>query len=100
MTRSLAKLVLVGVALTGARAQAAEPPPEVEVCPAREARTVFIADATMRRQDGSADRITRSHREQEKQGWQFEDLEIYIENGDLQGFFVTYTRPHPCNDKG
>jgi len=35
----------------------------------------------------------------ESQGWVFKDLEIYIENGDLQGFFITYTRPHPCNNK-
>jgi len=66
-------------------------------CPATQARTVFVPDATMRRHDGSATRLTDAHREAENGGWQFEDLEIYIENGDLQGFFVTYTRPHPCN---
>jgi hypothetical protein len=66
-------------------------------CPATQAWTVFIADATMRRHDGSAKRLSEAHRDAEKAGWEFKDLEVYVENGDLQGFFVTYTRPHPCN---
>lgn len=71
--------------------------PGPERCPATQASTVFVADATMRRHDGSAKRISEAHRNAEKQGWDFKDLEVYTENGDLQGFFVTYTRPHPCN---
>lgn len=98
MTRTSTTLLALGIALAAAPAGAADPEPAVERCPATEAWTVFIADATLRRQDGSAGRITESHRKAEQQGWQFEDLEIYIENGDLQGFFVTYTRPHPCTE--
>ncbi len=73
--------------------------PTAPNCPATEAWTVFVSDATMRRHDGSASRITESHRKAEQLGWAFKDLEVYIENGDLQGFFITYTRPHPCNLK-
>ena len=69
-------------------------------CPPTEATTVFVADATMRRHDGSANRLTEAHRDAEQQGLQFRDLAVYTENGDLQGFFVTYTRPHPCNAGG
>ena len=38
------------------------------------------------RTDGSAERLTEEHRNAEKQGWEFEDLEIYIEDGDLVDF--------------
>ena len=27
-----------------------------------------------------------------KQGWKFMDLDIYVEDGDMKGFFVTYVR--------
>lgn len=26
------------------------------------------------------------------QGWKFMDLDIYVEDGDMKGFFVTYVR--------
>ena len=97
--RSIAALA-IGLLLSAAHVRAADDPAGPEPCPATEALTVFVTDATMRRHDGSARRITDAHREAEAQGWQFADLAVYVENGDLQGFFVTYTRPHPCNDKG
>jgi len=31
----------------------------------------------------------------EKDGWRFADLEVYTENGDMQGIFVTYVRDLP-----
>lgn len=68
-----------------------------ERCAKLQASTVFVADKTGARQDGSAKRLTESHRNAEKQGWDFDEMQVYIENGDLQGFFVTYTREHPCN---
>lgn len=97
MPKPLATLPILVLALAAPHARAADPVAPAQACPATEALTVFIADATMRRHDGSASRITEAHREAEEQGWQFEDLAVYTENGDLQGFFVTYTRPHPCN---
>jgi len=66
-------------------------------CPEFQASTVFVSDKSGSRQKGSAEKLTEMHRTAEKQGWDFSDLEIYIEDGDLQGFFVTYVRPHPCN---
>jgi len=44
---------------------------------------------------GSARKLSETHRTAQEQGWDFKDLEVYIEDGDLQGFFVTYVRPHP-----
>lgn len=66
-------------------------------CPALQAQTVFVSDKTGSRKRGSAERLSETHQNAEARGWNFEDLEVYIEDGDLEGFFVTYTRPHPCN---
>lgn len=70
-----------------------------KACPRLQASTVFVPDKTGSRQKGSASRLSEQHRLAQDQGWDFADLEVYIEDGDLQGFFVTYTRPHPCNEQ-
>ena len=33
-----------------------------------------------------------SHAEQAARGWKYADMQAWVENGDLEGFFVTYTR--------
>lgn len=66
-------------------------------CAKLQASTVFIPDKAGSRQKGSATKLTESHRNAESQGWNFDEMSVYIEDGDLQGFFVTYTREHPCN---
>jgi len=66
-------------------------------CAKLQASTIFIPDKAGNRQKGSAGKLTESHRNAEKQGWNFDEMSVYIEDGDLQGFFVTYTREHPCN---
>jgi len=71
--------------------------PGPKKCPETQASTVFVADKSGNRQKGSAERLREAHTNAQNQGWDFKDLEIYIEDGDLQGFFVTYIRPHPCN---
>ena len=78
-------------------ADAATPGPEK--CARLQASTVFVSDRWISRKKGSASKLTESHRKAEQQGWNFEELSVYIENSDLQGFWVTYTRPHPCNEK-
>lgn len=96
-------LVLMACALAGP-AMAADKKEHGEaagpaVCPELQASTVFVKDQTGSRTTGSAKRLTETHREVEGKGWSFNDFEPYIEDGDLKGFFVTYTRKHPCNDK-
>jgi hypothetical protein len=71
--------------------------PSPKKCPETQASTVFVADKSGNRQKGSAERLREAHTNAQDQGWDFKDLEVYIEDGDLQGFFVTYVRPHPCN---
>ncbi|MDH5275881.1 MAG: hypothetical protein OEW88_05595 [Gammaproteobacteria bacterium] len=48
-------------------------------------------------QKSMADKATEMHAEMAAQGWRFKDLEVYTENGDMQGLFVTYLRdPAPA----
>jgi hypothetical protein len=61
------------------------------------AKTIFVPDKTGARHDGTAKRLSEAHKNAQEEGWDFADLDVYTENGDLQGFFVTYTRPNPCN---
>jgi len=72
--------------------------PGPKKCPKLQASTVFIPDKTGSRQKGSAKKLSDTHKVAESQGWNFDEMSIYIEDGDLQGFFVTYTREHPCNN--
>jgi hypothetical protein len=65
-------------------------------CPERIASTIFVADKTGSRQGGSAKKISETHRTAQAQGWTFDEMQIYIEDGDLQGFFITYTKVAPC----
>ena len=65
-------------------------------CPQLQASTLFVSD---KGQKGSAEKLTASHKNAESQGWNFDEMSLYTENGDLKGFYVTYTRPHPCNNK-
>jgi len=43
-------------------------------------------------QKSMAKKLNETHVEMNAQGWRFVDLEVYTENGDMQGFFVTYVR--------
>lgn len=57
-----------------------------------ESITVFV-DATFGfRKDHMARQLSSSHADYEARGYHFADMEPYTENGDLVGFFVTYTR--------
>ena len=58
-----------------------------------EAKTIFVDISALSRRKGMAKGLTEKHQEYAQLGWEFADLEIYIENGDLEGFFVTYVRP-------
>ena len=64
-------------------------------CPELQANTVFVKD---KGQKGSAGALTESHQNAESQGWNFDEMSLYTEDGDLKGFYVTYTRSHPCNN--
>lgn len=45
------------------------------------------------RNQGAANALSRAHQAFTTVGYDVVSVEPYIENGDLQGFFVTYQRP-------
>ena len=54
--------------------------------------TVFV-DATLGfRKKHMAKQLTESHAEYAARGYRYVDMAPYNENGDLVGFFVTYTK--------
>ncbi|WP_426689273.1 hypothetical protein [Rhodanobacter ginsengiterrae] len=54
--------------------------------------TVFV-DATFGfRKKHMASQLTKSHADYAARGYRYMDMAPYTENGDLVGFFVTYTK--------
>ena len=51
--------------------------------------TVFVDG---KGQNGFAEKVNKTHAEMAAKGWRFADFELYNEDGDMQGAFVTYTR--------
>ena len=43
-------------------------------------------------QSSMADKINKLHAEMAAKGWSFASLEVYTEDGDMQGLFITYVR--------
>lgn len=89
---SLAALIFLGACLVGgslvatgafARSESGDRPQTV---------TVFV-DATFgMRKNHMARKLTKSEAEYAAKGYHFAQMVAYTENGDLEGFFVTYVR--------
>jgi hypothetical protein len=43
-------------------------------------------------QQGFSEKLNKMHAQMEAKGFKFGDLEIYTEDGDMQGAFITYVR--------
>jgi len=61
-----------------------------------EAITIFQDASRFGRKDRAAEQMTEKHNEMALSGWRFAGMEIYTENGDLEGFYVSYTRAATC----
>lgn len=57
------------------------------------AATVWVDASWGLRNQGAANDLTRAHKAFAARGYKVVSVEPYIENGDLQGFFVTYQKP-------
>lgn len=55
--------------------------------------TIWIDASWGFRNQGSANNLTKSHSAFAAHGYKVQSVQPYIENGDLQGFFVTYQKP-------
>jgi len=62
----------------------------------QEARTEFHDVSGFGRKDTAARNMTKRHTELAAKGWRFVDMEVYTENNDLEGFYVSYVRPTAC----
>jgi hypothetical protein len=58
----------------------------------RIAKTVFLDISVFGRKDRAANRMTKMHQEYAREGWTLQEVTIYTENGDLEGFFITYVK--------
>ena len=79
LAASVATLALVGAGTVAAADQG--PPPTI--------KTVWLNG---KGQSSMATDLNKLHADMAAKGWKFVDLEIYTENGDMQGMFVTYQR--------
>lgn len=55
--------------------------------------TVWVEASWGFRNQGAANSLSRTHQVFATRGYRVHSVEPYIENGDLQGFFVTYQKP-------
>jgi hypothetical protein len=61
-----------------------------------QAITVFQDVSGVGRKDRAAKNMTQRHAAMARDGWRFADMEVYTENGDLEGFYLTYVRDSAC----
>lgn len=61
-----------------------------------ESKTIFRDASRFSRKNNAAENMNKKHDEYTKNGWKFVDMETYIENSDLEGFFLTYSREVAC----
>lgn len=57
------------------------------------AATIWVDASWGFRNQGAANSLSRAHQAFAARGYKVVSVEPYIENGDLQGFFVTYQKP-------
>ena len=81
--------ILIGVGLLvepsalSAASKDVKPQPDVGL-------TIFMDVSLGGRKHRAAEKMTKLHQEHLAKGWKVIDVEPYIENGDLEGFFLTY----------
>ena len=97
--RNLSLAALLGLAALSAPAQAAffEKKPEASAQEAATANlpavTIWVDASWGFRNQGAANNLTKAHSAFAQHGYKVQSVQPYIENGDLQGFFVTYQKP-------
>jgi len=62
-----------------------------------ESKTIFRDASRFSRKNNGAENMSKKHDEYTVNGWRFVDMETYIENSDLEGFFLTYSREVSCS---
>jgi hypothetical protein len=90
-------LALAALSATPAQAALFAKKPEVSAQEAAAANlpavTIWVDASWGFRNQGAANNLTKAHSAFAQQGYKVQSVQPYIENGDLQGFFVTYQKP-------
>ena len=60
--------------------------------PAKEGKTIYVNISGLASRSQHAKKLTKLHKEQAAFGWSVVNVMALVENGDLEGFYVTYTR--------
>ncbi len=82
----------LGVFLATAQSFAGKSKDETASPSGRLGKTVFVDVSAFRRRTHAAKRMTEMHMEYAKKGWTVVNVAVYTEDGDLEGFFVTYVK--------
>ena len=95
--RRLLAVLLLTLAVMPAQAAIFGKSPEKSAAEAAAANlsavTVWIDASWGFRNQGAANNLSKAHQSLTQHGYKVVSVEPYIENGDLQGFFVTYQKP-------
>jgi len=83
-----ATLAVAALAVAGAATLAVRPAVS-QTTPTAATQTVWLAG---KGKADFADRMNRMHAEMSAKGFRFVDTILYIEDGDMQGVFITYAR--------
>ena len=96
-TSLLALAIAVTAVATPAQAALFEKKPEISAQEAATANlpavTIWVDASWGFRNQGAANNLTKAHSAYAAHGYKVVSVQPYIENGDLQGFFVTYQKP-------
>lgn len=79
--------IVLGVLASAAPAHAKDDIPEATP---GASRTIFLDISVLSRKKRGAEKIDEAHAAHFAKGWTVVDMEVYTENGDLQGYFLTY----------
>lgn len=88
----LALIFAVGVMLGTAQSYAGKAKEDAAVPAGKAGKTVFVDVSVLGKKDRAAKRMTKQHEEYAKEGWTVANVAVYTEDGDLEGFFVTYVK--------
>ena len=58
--------------------------------------TEFVDISALGRKNSAAEKMTDRANERAAAGWRQVDMEVYTENGDLEGFFMVFERTGAC----
>lgn len=90
MKKSSAAAAILLLTCTSLTVGADKPPGHEEQVEPGAGMTVYLDISVMGRKKRAAKRMTELHEENFRKGWTVVDVEPYLENGDLQGFYMNY----------